>query len=104
MKHRYEFIEHHDHMPFKLFINSIDHIPFHWHKELELIYVLKGSGEIHVAQEHFILQEEDLLVINSMDVHKIDKTDEVNVLLTQQVDPGIIQSQFQQDKNRIDCS
>ncbi|WP_152399921.1 GH39 family glycosyl hydrolase [Paenibacillus cellulositrophicus] len=104
MKHRYEFIEHHEHMPFTLFINSIDHIPFHWHKELELIYVLKGSVEIHVAQERLILREEDLLVINSMDVHKIDKTGEANVLLTLQVDPGTVQAQPQQSKNRIDCS
>nr|WP_202128850.1 helix-turn-helix domain-containing protein [Paenibacillus dendrobii] len=87
-----------------MFINSIDHIPFHWHKEIEIIYVLKGSIDIFVDKQRFILGEEDLLVVNSMDIHKLDATNEENVLLTLQLDPGMYQGQNQLTKQRIDCN
>lgn len=103
MKHRYEFVEHHEHMPFTLFINSIDHIPFHWHKEIELIYVLKGSADLFVDKQRLILREEDLIVVNGMDVHKLDRTEEDNVLLTLQLDPGIVQGLSGPERRRIDC-
>ncbi|MDR9853474.1 helix-turn-helix domain-containing protein [Paenibacillus sp. VCA1] len=103
MKHRYEFIEHHEQMPFALFINSIDHIPFHWHKEIELIYVLKGSVDLFLDKRRFILGEEDWVVVNSMDVHKLDRTEKENVLLTLQFDPGIVQGLGGPEKRRIDC-
>ena len=41
MRYLYEFIEHQEDMPFKLFVNSVKQVPFHWHKEVEIVYVLK---------------------------------------------------------------
>ncbi|MBS4209411.1 helix-turn-helix domain-containing protein [Bacillus sp. FJAT-50079] len=86
MRHKYEFIEHQENLPFKMFINSVDYIPFHWHKEIELIFVIQGSIELIVESQRYILNERDLIVINSMDVHKVDKIDSENVLLTLQID------------------
>jgi xylan 1,4-beta-xylosidase len=86
MRHKYEFIELQENLPFKMFINSVDYIPFHWHKEIELIFVVQGSIELIVESQRYVLNERDFIVINSMNVHKIDKTDSENVLLTLQID------------------
>ncbi|MFY0145087.1 GH39 family glycosyl hydrolase [Bacillus cytotoxicus] len=86
MNHKYEFIELQENFPFKMFINSVDDIPFHWHKEIELIFVVQGSIDLIVENQRYTLHERDLIVINSMNVHKMDKTDSENVLLTLQID------------------
>ncbi len=86
MGHKYEFIELQENLPFKMFINSVNYIPFHWHKEIELIFVVQGSIELTVESKRYVLNERDFIVINSMNVHKIDKTDSENVLLTLQID------------------
>ncbi|WP_374055809.1 helix-turn-helix domain-containing protein [Rossellomorea sp. FM04394] len=86
MRHKYEFIELQENLPFKMFINTVDDIPFHWHKEIELLFVVHGSIELMVESQNYVLNEKDFIVINSMNVHKINKTDSENVLLTLQID------------------
>ncbi|MEK8132278.1 AraC family transcriptional regulator [Paenibacillus filicis] len=42
----------------------------HWHKELELVYILEGRMQIELESAIFELSEGDLLVIGSCDVHR----------------------------------
>lgn len=70
MRYLYEFIEHQDDMPFKLFVNSVKHVPFHWHKEVEIVYVLQGSVILHLDQKEYTLHQDDIIVVNSMSIHK----------------------------------
>lgn len=74
----------------KLFVNSVQHIDFHWHKEVEILYVLHGSINMYLDQKQYTLQEDDILVINSMSVHKIERTHQDNVLLTLQFGPELL--------------
>ncbi|WP_412070989.1 GH39 family glycosyl hydrolase [Paenibacillus alvei] len=74
-------------MPIKLFVNSVKHIHFHWHKEIEIIYVLQGSVVMYMDQRQYRLHQDDIIVVNSMSVHKIERTSEDNVLLTLQFGP-----------------
>lgn len=87
MRYLYEFIEHEADMPFKLFVNSVKYIPFHWHKEVEILYVLEGSVIMHLDQKQFTLNQDDLVVVNSMSVHQIEKSSHDNILLTLQFSP-----------------
>ena len=41
----------------------------HWHEELELFKVLKGSFGFQVASQYFEVKEGDLLFINSGELH-----------------------------------
>ncbi len=45
------------------------HSLLHSHPFTELFYVLKGSGEFHVDNESFEVQEDDLVIINSNTFH-----------------------------------
>lgn len=87
MSYLYEFIEHEADIPFKLFVNSVNYIPFHWHKEVEILYVLEGSVNMHLDQKQFTLNQDDVVVVNSMSVHKIERSNQDNILLTLQFSP-----------------
>lgn len=39
----YEQIDHSDILPAKVFVTSIENSGFHWHNDVEIILVLKGS-------------------------------------------------------------
>ncbi|OPA81017.1 AraC family transcriptional regulator [Paenibacillus selenitireducens] len=93
MSYFYEFIKHQEDLPIRLFVNSVRHIPFHWHKEFEVLYVLQGSVSIHVDQQQYVLHQDDLIVINRMSVHQIERTSQDNVLLTLQFSPELIDDQ-----------
>ncbi|MGM1049078.1 MAG: GH39 family glycosyl hydrolase [Bacillota bacterium] len=87
MRYLYEFIEHQDDMPFKLFVNSVKHIQFHWHKEVEILYVLQGSVIMYLDQKQYTLNQDDVIVVNSMSVHKFERSSHDNILLTLQFGP-----------------
>lgn len=74
----------------KLFVNSVKHIDFHWHKEVEVVYVLHGSIIMYLDQQQYTLQKDDVIVVNSMSVHKIERTNQDNVLLTLQFGPELM--------------
>jgi len=99
MGYYYEFIEHQDDLPIRLFVNSVAHVPFHWHKEMEIIYVLQGAVTIHLDQRQYVLNQDDVIVVNSMAVHQIERTSQDNVLLTLQFNPELMD-----DHAVIDCN
>lgn len=45
------------------------HMSAHWHKEWELIRVLKGTFTMHVDEEEFILHEGDMLLVRDSMLH-----------------------------------
>lgn len=93
MSYLYEFIEYQEDLPIRLFVNSVAYVPFHWHKEVEIIYVLQGAITIHVDQRNYELKQDDIIVVNSMSVHQIDRTNQDNVLLTLQFSPDLLDEQ-----------
>lgn len=47
----------------------MDIIPWHWHKEMELIYILDGCGEFRISEDSFKIHEGEVLLINSQVMH-----------------------------------
>ena len=43
-----------------------DSIPWHWHEEIEMVYVAKGRLELKIPSESFYVETGDAFVINSM--------------------------------------
>lgn len=52
-------------------INDMDprNMSLHWHKEIELIYVLKGTFRIHTLSKDIIMNENQLYFLNSEEIH-----------------------------------
>ncbi|MBQ1171145.1 MAG: helix-turn-helix domain-containing protein [Lachnospiraceae bacterium] len=47
----------------------LDIIPWHWHKESELVFVISGCGEFRISEESFFIHKGQALFINSQAMH-----------------------------------
>ena len=45
----------------------------HWHPETELVFVLSGEAEIFIEDTSFLVQPEDIFLINSNDLHQFNR-------------------------------
>lgn len=84
-----ETINHDSPLPFKIFFHSVRACSPHWHKELELLFVLGGSLLVHVEGHQSLLGTGDILLINSSEIHLTHETEESNIILAFQLDPDI---------------
>ncbi|MCR4435305.1 MAG: helix-turn-helix domain-containing protein [Clostridiales bacterium] len=92
MKYDYELIDYEDGLPLKAFFHSLSKYKLHWHKEMEIIYVLKGSIHVNLEKESFTLKENDTILINSYEVHSTDSVTEDNMLLVLQINTDFCNS------------
>ena len=68
-------------MPIIIGLHNISEEPRHWHNRIEIFLVLSGSLTIIVESETFHLSEDDIILINSNQVHEIVSKDNVTVVL-----------------------
>lgn len=58
--------------PFRVLVNDGDILTTpHWHRELELIYVTKGTITLGINDEPYMLSEGGIVFINSGDIHYV---------------------------------
>ncbi len=106
----YEVIEMEDDSPIKILIHSVNKLEMHWHESMEIIIVLEGSINLRIEDKLFILQENDLVLINSKEIHNTSKTDGDNIILALQIRPehlNLFYSQFYNMRfecNSVNCS
>lgn len=81
-----EKIEFINEIPVKAYVRSIGNYPYHWHDALEIIQVLKGSVNIGMGTEDHLLSEGSIAVINSGELHRIEKNVQDNLILFVQID------------------
>lgn len=88
MEYRYESIVHQENLPIKIFTHTLDHYPYHWHEDSELLLILSGTCEMRTSAETTLLKEGDLYFINRNDIHhtKATSTPEKTELLVLQFD------------------
>jgi Beta-xylosidase len=77
----HEMIEYNKNMPIKLFCQRIGVVTKHWHRSIEILLVLSGTLQVRVENQQYELQENDILLINSDQVHDTSSDDCVLVLL-----------------------
>lgn len=81
--------------PIAAYYNDMDQmptkeVPWHWHGELEVIYVAKGNVLIGIAQEEFLLQEEEGMFINANVLHAVRKKTEECIIYSFVFAAGLI--------------
>lgn len=57
--------------PFRLYVIEPTEWPIHWHEEIEIIYVLEGILIVELNNVLYQLNERDILLIGSGDIHWI---------------------------------
>ncbi|HZH92691.1 MAG TPA: helix-turn-helix domain-containing protein [Tissierellaceae bacterium] len=86
MEYKHEQIENILGLPFKVFIHSVDEMELHWHKHMEILFVLSGEIILNLGKEELILKEKDLILINTTDIHSTRKSEGDNLVLGMQID------------------
>lgn len=66
----YSYTQYFIHKPKRAF-----HIPVHWHDEVEIIYIKKGSITIYIGEEKFPAREGDLFFVNTGELHFMESED-----------------------------
>lgn len=60
-------------LPFKSFtfrgVDSDQKIPLHWHNHLEILFCLEGSLALVIAGKSYLLQKNDVVLINTNTIH-----------------------------------
>lgn len=95
----YEAIEHGTKFPSKIFVTSIGRSAYHWHYDYELIFVLKGSISLKLWPDSCILQEGNIVLINSKEVHGLNETNENNICLIIQMKQELFENRKDKDQN-----
>ncbi len=94
----YEVIEHDAKFPAKIFITSIEKSSYHWHFDYELLLVLKGSVYLNIWPETCIVNEGNIILVNSKAVHGLRKTNQENICLFIQLKKDLFE--YWQNKNQ----
>lgn len=70
----YELIKIYDKIPAKIIIHDEFQgtVPQHWHEALELTIPISGSITIHINKANINIKQNDILLINSGEIHSID--------------------------------
>ncbi len=67
----------HDNFPFNIYLCSIPldftAVPAHWHNAMEIIYIKKGCGSIHVDLIPFHVTKGDIIVVPPGQLHSIEQ-------------------------------
>ncbi|MGS2779687.1 AraC family transcriptional regulator [Robertmurraya sp. GLU-23] len=83
MKYPYESAVIKEEVPVFALMTSVKYVAMHWHDRIELLLVLKGKIHVYVGREEYVLEENDLLLINSNEVHGVESDQENKLLLIQ---------------------
>lgn len=81
----YELIEHGHLSDCNMFLVELFYRQFHMHKELELILVLRGTGQVSNEKREFAVRQGDVLLFDSGQIHELEGGGEGLLLLAIQV-------------------
>ena len=88
-----------------LYLESFAYEPgffrFNWHQSLELLVVLRGGLTAYVEGSAFLMEEDDVLLINTNAGHATLSARQDTVLLLLHVDPAVFEPLF--PRGRIPC-
>ncbi|WP_298016554.1 AraC family transcriptional regulator [uncultured Dysosmobacter sp.] len=79
---------------------------FCWHKPLEFMLVLKGTAEVFADGRCYLLEQDDMLLINSNCGHSMFLRDLESLVLICEVAPSFFQRQFSMEVStlQIECA
>ncbi|WP_144552334.1 AraC family transcriptional regulator [Bacillus sp. X1(2014)] len=83
MKYPYESVVLNEEIPMFILMNSVKYVAMHWHDRIEFLFVLKGRIHVYVGREEYHLQKNDLLLINSNEVHGVESSEDNKLLVLQ---------------------
>ena len=72
-------------LPANILVHEVDVVQSHWHESIEILLVAHGEVELLVDGKKYNLKEDDLIIINSKEIHCI-KSEKSNIVIAAQID------------------
>ncbi|MDF2790051.1 MAG: hypothetical protein K0S80_3149 [Neobacillus sp.] len=98
MKYPYESVVVNEEIPMFMMMTSVKYVTMHWHDRIEFLFVLKGRIHVFVGRDEYFLQEDDLLLINSNEVHGVESSED-NKLIVLQIPVSYIKKWYKNIEN-----
>ena len=74
-----------DDFPISIQIVEAEEFPFHYHQDVELVYVLKGEIHLKNGYYNYLLKEGDIFTNSGHEVHGLCATEQKNVVAIIQI-------------------
>lgn len=68
---------------FNVYEDTSSLVPSHWHEHIEILMILEGAQHINIHEQEYTLAKNDMLVINSSDIHSTRVSGYAKILLLQ---------------------
>ena len=81
-----EYVEYPKKVPYNVEFISLAQEDFHYHNEMEILLVLRGNTSCKIHNVLYKLEEGDVLIVDTSDMHKIFNSSEDILLLSMHVD------------------
>ncbi len=94
-----QYINYSADMPLYISYETIKNIPIHWHYCIEILFVVKGTINLFINTEKFVIRENQVEIINIDEVHSIESDDPDNKVLIFQIDPSFFQKYYSDIEN-----
>jgi xylan 1,4-beta-xylosidase len=103
LEERHEIINFGSTIPIRCFIHRLGYSARHWHNSMELLFVISGEVKVTVNNDPFTLLEEDILLINSNEIHELSAVD--CVLFAVQIESTLFDSRLVNENDlRFSCN
>lgn len=96
---RKEYVEYMKDLPINIYLANIMEYPIHWQDSIEILFVLRGSIELGVETETYILEEREIEIINSNEVYRVKSNDPENLVLILNIDPNFFERYYDDAKD-----
>ncbi|MCT8975645.1 helix-turn-helix domain-containing protein [Clostridium sp. CX1] len=96
---RREYVTFTEELPVNISLNTIKEYPLHWHKCIEIIFVLKGTVYVQIESETYEVREREIEIINEDEPHRIFSDDEDNKILIFKMDVEFFEKYYNDVKN-----
>ncbi|OLS34855.1 AraC family transcriptional regulator [Bacillus sp. MRMR6] len=100
MKYPYESVVIKEDVPMFMLMTSVKYVTMHWHDRIEFLFVLRGQIQVFVGKEEHTLKTNDLLLINSNEVHGVESSED-NVILMLQIPISFIKRYYSNIENEV---
>lgn len=102
----YEMIAYKQGLNANILVHSTNRFKLHWHKEIEILLVLKGKVTLSVNNKRYELKEDDVFLINSNEIHSTMANGD-NIMAVIQINPAFYYKTFpdlQDMKFKFNCN
>ncbi|MEG1256584.1 helix-turn-helix domain-containing protein [Clostridium sp.] len=94
-----QYVNYSANMPVSISYETIKNYPIHWHYCIEILYVIKGTINLYINTEKYVINENQVEIINIDEVHSLESDDEDNKVIIFQIDPYFFQKYYNDIEN-----